>query len=309
MVRPPGVVLLAIVVLASPRVSADEPAVPELELTRAWSVEGPGRFDASGITGRDGELFVVTDRHHDTIFRLTLDGEVARADVHLTFSGPEPYPQIGYMDLEGIVAAPDGGFLLASEWGFAVCHVPAGSGRVEASWTTPDVKAAGAAAGLFATKDGFVEGVALLGEGQVLIACERGPRGLIEVWGGREATRVAAQRMDTSRFPVPAGRVADWSDLASWRGRVFALARNQHLVVELLRADDGAWREGAAWSYAVTENAPEHRFTDMTYGQAEGLMIVDDTILVLIDNNNLERTAQPGDRRTWLFAFRNVIPG
>jgi len=295
--------------LGAATVLADAPEVaPELELTQKWSVEGPGRFDASGIARRDGEYFVVTDRHHDTVFRLTMAGDVAKAAPAFTFGGPDPYPAIGYMDMEAIVAAPDGGFFLAPEWGFAVCHVPAGPDRTTARWVTSDFRAAGEAAGLFATKDAYVEGLACLGDGHFLIACERSPRGLIEVRGGLEATRVDAQRMDASRFAVPAGRTLDWTDLAVWRGRVFALARNQHLVVELQRDETGAWGERAAWSFAATENAPEHRFTEMTYGQAEGLAIEDDRILVLLDNNNLERVAQPGDRRTWLFAFRNVIP-
>lgn len=279
---------------------------PELKLTRAWSVEGPGRFDASGITVRDGVFYVVTDRHGDSIFTLALDGEVARAKAVRTFSGPSPFPWIGYMDLEGIVAAPDGGYYLAPEWGFAICHVPADGGP--ARWVTPNLKGAGEAVGLFATKDAFVEGLAVLGDGHFLLACERAPRGLIEVYGGLEATRVCAQRMEESRYPVAAGRGLDWSDLAVWRGRVFGLARNQHLVVELERSAEGVWREKAAWSYAAAENGAPHRFTDMRYGQAEGLAIVDDAIYVMIDNNDLEREGRPGDRRTWLFAFRNGIP-
>jgi len=291
--------------LAVLRAVAGEVA-PELELKQAWSVEGPGRFDASGICERDGEFFVVTDRHADTIFTLRLAGDAARAEPSLTFTGPKPYPWIGYMDLEGIVAAPDGGFYLAPEWGFAVCHVPAGGGM--ARWVTPDLKAAGAAVGLFATKDAYVEGLARLGDDHFLIACERAPRGVIEVRGGREATRVEAQRMEESRFPLPPGRTLDWSDLTVWRGRVFALGRNQHLVVELVRAADGAWAEGRAWSFAATENAPAHRFTDMTYGQAEGLTINDESIYVLVDNNNNQRESRAGDRRTWLWSFRNVMP-
>jgi hypothetical protein len=299
----PALTFIALM-LAVP-LAADD-VVPELELAQAWSVEGPGRFDASGVAVRDGQFFVVTDRHGDTIFRLRFEGDSARAEPFLTFAGPDPYPWIGYMDLEGIAVAPDGGFFLAPEWGFAICHVPAGGGTAE--WVTPDVKGAGEAVGLFATKDAFVEGVAVLGDGHFLIACERSSRGLIEVEGGLKGDRVAAQRMDSSRFPVSPERGLDWSDLAVWRGRVFGLARNQHLVVELVRDGAGTWRENAAWSFAATENGAPHRFTDMRFGQAEGLAIVDDAIYVLIDSNNLEREGRPGDRRTWLWSFRNAIP-
>lgn len=283
--------------------AGDEAA--SLVLADAWHVEGPGRFDASGLLVRDGSFFVVSDRHGDTIFRLEVSGDIARARPFVTFTGPDPYPAIGYMDIEGIASAPGGGFYLASEWGFAVCEVP-GNGGV-ARWVTPGLQAVGAAAGLFATKDAYVEGVAVLGPGEFLIAAERAPRGLIEV-GGNPPWRIAAQSMQATRYEVPAGRGTDWADLTLWQGRVFGLARNQHLVVELLRAvDTGAWMEGRAWSYASAENAPERRYTDMTYGQGEGLAITDEHVYVLIDNNNLPNADQPGDRRGWLLAFPNPI--
>ena len=282
---------------------AEQP--PELQLKQVWSVEGPGRFDASGLAVRDGRFFVVTDRHNDSIFELEFAGDTARAGLYATFTGPEPYPWIGYLDLEGIAPAPDGGFFLAAEWGFAVFHVPAAGGQ--ARWVTPNVKAAGETVGLFAAKDAYVEGLAVLGEGHFLIACEREPRGLIEVRTGGGGPSVMAQEMAATRVRLPPGRTLDWSDLACWNGRVFALARNQNLVVELVRSADGTWAEGSAWSYADTENEPAHCFTDMTFGQAEGLGVTDDVIYVLIDNNNLERTGRSGDRRTWLFAFENPL--
>lgn len=278
-----------------------------LTLTHAWSIEGPGRFDASGLMVRDGALFAVSDRHGSTIFKLELEDDRARAVPFVTFTGPDPYPSVGYMDLEGLAAAPDGGFYLAPEWGFAVCHVPPGGGV--ATWVTPDVRAAGSEVGLFATRNGYVEGLAMLGENHFLLAAERQPRGLVEVCGTGAAGKIRAQNLDASRYPVPPGRTTDFADLAIWRGRVFALARNQGLVVELLRGgeDGGGWSEGRAWSYAAAENAPEHAYVTMTYGQGEGLAILDDTIYVLLDSNNLDRARQPGDRRGWLFAFTNII--
>ena len=282
------------------------PIVPELELTHAWSVEGPGRFDASGLTLRDGMLYVVTDRHQDTIFRLELDGDVARATPFVTFIPPQPLPEAGYLDNEGLTLAKDGGFYVASELGFAVYHVPPGGGA--AAWVTPNVRAAGETVGLFATKDAFVEGVAVLEDGGFLIAAERQPRGLVEVIGGNPAQRMCAQEMDASNHPIPTGRRFDFADLCIWHDRVFALARNQHLVVALRRDSDGAWTEGEAWSYAQTENATPHRFVDMTYGQGEGLFIDDTLIYVLLDNNAIAREGRPDDKRTWLFAFRNPIP-
>jgi Esterase-like activity of phytase len=293
---------LGIAVIA---ISAVHAAAPELELVHAWSVEGPGRFDASGLAIRDGRFFVVTDRHQDTIFELEFEGDIARAKTVVTFTPPQPLPEVGYLDNEGLALAEDGGFYVASEWGFAIYHVPPAGGAAE--WVTPNVRAAGATVGLFATKDAFVEGVAVLGEGWFLLAAERQPRGLVEVMGGNPPIRVCAQEMDASNYPAPPGRSLDFADLCVWHDRVFALARNQHLVVGLRRDTDGSWAEDEAWSYAKTENGAPHRFVDMTYGQGEGLAVDDQFIYVILDNNALAREDHPDDRRTWLFAFRNVI--
>jgi hypothetical protein len=290
--------------MSCPAFGAAEPA--ELELVHAWSVEGPGRFDASGLAVRDGRFFVVTDRHQDTIFELEFDHGVARAKPAVTFTLPQPLPDVGYLDNEGLAVAGDGGFYVASEWGFAIYHVPAAGGT--AQWVTPNLRAVGESVGLFATKDAFVEGVAVLGESWFLVAAERQPRGLIEVMGGNSPVRVSAQAMDASNHPVPGSRKFDFGDLCVWRGRVFALARNQHLVVELRRDAHGAWFEGAAWSYAQTENGVPHRYTDMTFGIGEGLVIEDERIYVLLDNNAVVREGHADDRRPWLFAFRNTIP-
>jgi hypothetical protein len=283
---------------------ADAPPV-ELELAHAWSVRGPGRFDASGLALRNDDFFVVSDRHNDSIFRLAFSGEEARAETLLRFTGPVPYPAKGYLDLEAIAVAPDGGFYVVAEWGFAVAYVPAQGGQ--ATWATPELRGVGQTVGLFATADAYLEGVALLGDQSFLVAVERQPRGVVEVTGGIPPVRVCAQILDGSRHPIPGTRKWDFSDLCVWGDRVFALARNQHLVVELRRDVAGAWTEGDAWSYGQTENAAPYRFSDMTYGQGEGLAIDDRFIYVLLDNNDLAREGQPGDKRTWLFAFRNVI--
>ncbi|HEX7123882.1 MAG TPA: hypothetical protein VF178_16005, partial [Gemmatimonadaceae bacterium] len=250
-------------------------------------------------------FFVVSDRHDDTIFRLEFEDDRACAVVAVRFTGPEPYPERGFLDLEGVTPAPDGGFFVVAEWGFAVAHVPWSGGR--ATWVTPDVRALGATVGLFATRDAHLEGLAVLGGAEFLLAAERQPRGLITVHRGERPTLVAAQRLDETKYPLPAGRRPDFADLCVWRGRVFALARNQHLVVELERNSAGAWSEGAAWSYAATENAAPHRFADMTFGLGEGLAIDDRFIYVLLDNNAMSRAHDAQDRRTWLFAFEHSL--
>lgn len=280
-----------------------------LELLSAWSVEGPDNFQPSGLAWRDGVLYVVSDKHSDTIFRVEWDGAVARCVPAVTFRGPWPLPGSGWLDLEAIVAEPGGGFLLASEEAVRLLRVPAGGG--EAAWITPGLAPAGRLAGLFAQPNACTEGLALLGPDRFLAAAEREPRGLIEIDGsGGVPEGVSVRRMVSSAHPVPAGRNPDFADLAVWRGRVFALARNQMLVVELVRDAAGGWREGAAaWSYAAAEEDPQFGYGEAPWGMAEGLAIGDEAVHIVLDNGAQPRAGRPEDRRPWLWAFRNPEAG
>jgi hypothetical protein len=281
--------------------------VVELERAGAWSVEGPDNLQPSGLALRDGILFSVSDKHSDTIFRVEMAGGTARYVPAVSFTGPEPLPRNGWLDLEALVALPDGGFILASEEGVRLLHVPAGGGP--ASWITPDLRPAGEPAGLLVHHNARNEGLALLGEDRFLVAAEREPRGLLEIVGRGQPVGVCAQELAASRFPIDPGRRPDFADLFLWRGRVFALARNQHLVVELVReAATGLWREGdGAWSYASTENSAEFGYGRTEFGLGEGLAIDDELIYIVVDNGTEARAARPNDRRPWLWAFRNAI--
>jgi hypothetical protein len=278
----------------------------ELELLHARSVEGPGRFQPSGLGVRDGVLFTVSDKDSETIFRVEMEGEFARCIPAVTFAPPQPMPETGWLDLEAIVPTTDGGFDLASEEAVRLLRVPPGGGQ--AVWITPDLRPAGQVVGLLAEHNAYCEGLALTRDGTYLVAAERAPRGLVELWIGSDPWRLSAQRMDQSRFPIPEGRGYDISDLVTHRGRIFALARNQHLIVEFVRGPGGAWREaGTAWSYRATEVDPRFAFAEKKWGIAEGLAFDGRLIHVVVDNGATGRAADPGDSRPWLWSFRNVI--
>lgn len=279
--------------------------VPELQLAQAWSVEYPERLDLSGLTLVEGVLFAVSDKVDEAIFRLELDRAVARAVRAVDFTVPEPLPAIGRLDWEAITITPDGDFLLASEWGFAAAAVPRSGGA--ARWVTPNIRSAGVAVGLFAVPNGYVEGLAVLGPGHFLFVGERQPRGFVEVRTRAGTTSVVAQVDNESRFPLRAGRELDWTDLFVWRDRVFALARNQALVVELIRLPSGQWREDRAWSYNATESDDSYRYADMTFGMGEGLAMSDEMVYVLLDNNGVSRAGTEADQRPWLFGFLNPL--
>jgi hypothetical protein len=276
---------------------------PELPLEQAWPIDGPGRFQPSGLLLREGVLWTVCDKDGSAIFRLQFLDESVQAMRGLEIRLPAASGRERWLDLEGIGAAPDGGFFLVSEELVRIVHV---SGGGEARILPFEIDALGRSVGLFAQHNATLEGLALLDDGAIVLAAERQPRGLVEL-SGEPPHRISALRMDGSDYPVAPGRSPDFADLCVWRGRLFALVRNQHLVVELIRHPDGSWREGEAWSYASTENSPEFRYHDDTYGLAEGLAISDDRIYIVMDNNDDTLARDATDARPRLFAFTNVI--
>ncbi|MEZ5275417.1 MAG: hypothetical protein R3F07_03435 [Opitutaceae bacterium] len=276
---------------------------PELTLLEALPIEGPAHLQPSGLVFREGELYAVCDKHPHTIFQVLREADSARFRPALEFLPPEGTPPDFNLDLEGICVDPSGRFHLVSETSFRALIVD-GSGQ--ARWTTPDLKPVGLKAGLFATRGGDLEGIVLLENGEYLLASERQPRGLIRVRADDESASIEAWQMEDPDRMVPKGRTLDFSDLCQWRGRLFVLERNLHLVTELL-PDGDRFQIGESWSYEKTVNAPEWRYADRTYGLAEGLAINDREILVLIDNNEGARAGDPDDHRPVLFVFRNPI--
>lgn len=296
--------LVAVAVFASlacskPAPHAGEPSRPcdvptrELELERALPIEGRA-LEPSGLLYGDGKLLMVSDKRDDAVFELILGEAVAEARV----SVPLASMGAGPLDLEGLTHEVDGSWLLVSEAQARVLHV-AKSGA--ATWVTPALRSIGDASGLLKKPGAGLEGIARLEDGRLLLAAEREPRGLLESDERRE--RWQSQAMPSTICPPPLARPSDWADLTVAGGRVFGLARNSHQVVELQQAN-GRWREGAAFSYAQTENDPRFAYQDRRFGLGEGLALSEHHLYVVLDNNGTARAAEPGDHRPLLLIFR-----
>lgn len=261
-------------------------------LERALPIDG--ELEPSGLLLDAGKLLMVADKHDAAIFELRLGNERATAEPFLKLAPIEPSP----LDLEGLARDGDGAWLLASEAQHRVLRATADGST---SWATPSLESEGARAGLFAKRGAGLEGITRLPDGALLLAAEREPRGLLESNPSRNEWH--AQAMARSRCPAPQARANDWADLTVWQGRVFALARNAHRVVEL-KKEGGVWQEGPAWSYAHAENDPRFAYEDRRFGLGEGLAIDDRYVYVVLDNNRTARAAAPQDQRALLFVFR-----
>ena len=280
------------------------------ELIEAWPVEASSRVEPSGLAWRDGQLFTVSDDDDETIFRLALEDGVAQLKPAVTFAVED---QRAALDLEGIVAEPDGTFFVVSETHHRAIRVTANG---QATWWTPRAWDTARDATLFSTQNAYLEALTRLPDGSFLFGAERQPRGLVQVRPDPDRTwRVEAWRMNRTRFrdALFLPRRPDFTGLSvDEAGRVFALFRNAHLIVELARdseAEDGdnPFREGRAWSYAHVENDPTYAYRRRTFGMAEGLVVRDGEAHIILDNNGNTRAANRHDWRPQLFHLR--LPG
>jgi len=301
--------------LASSGVSADDapPAEPAVVtpavLVQAWDVVADQHVEPSGLTQRDGVFYTVSDDSDRLIFRLELGEEVAWMRPAITFNLPEDATDL---DLEGIHATTDGGFFLASEKYSRVLQV---SARGDATWATDSGAETGRAATLFATVNAGVEGLVVLPDDSFLLAAERQPRGLLQATKqAAGAWQWQAWRLNETRFKdaLSLPRRPDYTGLSvDEAGRVFALFRNAHLIVELRlvqsEADGDRWEEVRAWSYRHLENGPSYAYSHRTFGMAEGLVVSEGKAYVILDNNATPRAQDPANRRPLLFAL--TLPG
>jgi phytase-like protein len=270
----------------------------ELVLERALPIEITEDFEPSGLLLWETHLLTVSDKHDDAVFELIPGAEAASVRPFLRFDPPpaEPRP----FDFEGLCAASDGALLLVSEARYRVLRV---TRQGDAAWVTPSLQALGLEAGLFRKRNAALEGITRLGDGRILLAAEREPRGLLELPKAQDTREALAWALPDSIYPTPNGRSPDFSDLTSFAGNVYALERNSHLIVRLERAAD-QWLEREAWSYARTENDPRFAYENGNFGLAEGVAIDETHVFLVFDNNRDRRATNTNDRRPLLFVFK-----
>jgi hypothetical protein len=306
---PPGPSITATAPTPEIAAAASPPGIPELVLTAALPLAVEGDFEPSALLLHEGRLLTVSDKHDDTIYAIERGAAAATLRPFVRFEPPMEEPP--ELDLEGLSAAPDGGWWLASESQLRVLHVQAadaGNGldgplRGRARWLTPSLRAVGAAKGCFHVPNAGFEGIALSSPERLLLAVEREPRALLELGVGGAASAPDVQLMPATTYPAEPGRQEDFADLTRFGGLLYALVRNAHLVVRLERDPDGGWREGRAFSFRNAENDPRYRYGNRKYGMAEGLAMTEREVFVVLDNNGQAREADEGDRRPILFVF------
>jgi len=285
--RPFGV--LALFCLWSASASAGEE--PVLEHLQAWVVETPdgsrSRLDPSGLARWQGQLVTISDKagFPDVYALHTEGGPRARTAILV------PWRVDGAgSDTEGLAQCGDSLFVVVEDRSQLVKLSTDGQGAV----LELDLSTAGdiPVPPQWMWLNAGLEGVACAPDGRLWVAKEREPRAIFvvdgrtgrarSVWTLRAASDAEQEVGETRFWP-------SWSDLQYADGHLYALHRDGRRIVRL---DPQTGVETAHVRLALDESLLYEGARP--WGMAEGMLLEEDRIWVILDNN--ARTTRAGPR-------------
>ncbi|SDV06461.1 esterase-like activity of phytase family protein [Pseudomonas mucidolens] len=318
------------ILLSSAGMTTQVSAAPvvELKLLAEHPVEGMRGGNLSGLAVCGGELWTVSDRDDEQIYRLDTRAETWLAETVRIKVPPVPESGLpwglrartaaaslirgGDLDFEGISCDAAGNRYIVSEAHAAVLQVPVNG---EPAWLkiAPGVVREARASGLLLEFNALFEGLAVNPEGnQIWLAAERQRRGLISIkrpqslWdcdGACVLLSEAGVHMQPAQFPGAKAVPKDFADLALFNGKLFTLERNAY---QICRRDSVTAKVELCWSFAEDALTPNRRYAQ-SYGLAEALVIDEDGAWIGLDNNIGARA--DGDKRPVVYRFAAPADG
>jgi hypothetical protein len=313
---------LACALLLTSIVASAEPA-PQLRMLSEHPVDGMRGGNLSGLAQCGTQLWTVSDRDDDQIYRLeTGDGvwhaETVGIDVPTVPDSGLPwglrsrtwaasFVRGGDLDFEGITCDNAGNRYVVSEAHAAVLQIPPAG---PASWLkiSPLMVREARASGMLLRFNALFEGLAINPEGdQLWLAAERESRGLLlikrkqTVWdcdGKCVLLSEAGKEMLPVQFPNARALPRDFADLSLFNGKLFTLERN---AFEICRRDPVTAKVERCWSFAE-EALQEHRRYPQPFGLTEALVVDAEGAWIGIDNNTGARADGEVRPIVWRFA-------
>ncbi|MFO2463239.1 esterase-like activity of phytase family protein [Pseudomonas sp. 15FMM2] len=302
--------------------------VAELKLIAEHPVEGMRGGNLSGLALCGTQLWTVSDRDDEQIYRLDTAGQTWQAQAIAITVPPVPESGLpwglrarttaasvirgGDLDFEGISCDAAGNRYIVSEAHAAVLQVPV-QGQPEWLKIAPSMVREARASGMLLHFNALFEGLAVNPEGnQIWLAAERERRGLISIkraqslWdceGPCVLVSEAGQEMQPAQFPGAKAVSRDFADLALFDGKLFTLERN---AFQICRRDSVTARVELCWSFADQTLAPSRRYPQ-SYGLTEALLIDKDGAWIGIDNNFGARV--DGEKRPMIYRFAAPADG
>ncbi|CRM51658.1 hypothetical protein [Pseudomonas sp. 28 E 9] len=317
-----GVALAILMVCGLAATDGVAAPVAELKLVSEHPVDGMRGGNLSGLALCGKELWTVSDRDDDRIYRLDTREPTWNAEA-LTIDVP-PVPESGLpwglrsrtkaasfirggdLDFEGISCDAAGNRYIVSEAHAAVLQVPA-AGAPEWLKIAPGMVREARASGMLLHFNALFEGLTVSPQGnQIWLAAERERRGLISIKRGQSVwdcegacvlLSEAGLEVQPAQFTNAKAVSKDFADLALFNDKLFTLERN---AFQICRRDTVTARVELCWSFADETLTPERRYPQ-PYGLAEALVVDADGAWIGIDNNFGARA--DGEKRPVVYRF------
>ncbi|MGH8379601.1 esterase-like activity of phytase family protein [Pseudomonas sp.] len=296
---------------------------PELTFVAEYPVEGMRGGNLSGLALCKGELWTVSDRDDDLVYRLDTKAPVWQAESVPMAVPPVPESGLpwgirsrtwavgqvrgGDLDFEGISCDAAGNRYLVSEAHAGVLKVPVVG---EPNWLKidPSMVRQARASGMLLHFNALFEGLAVSPAGdRIWLAAERERRGLLlinrqqTVWncgGGCVLLSEGGVEMQPPQMPGARALPRDFADLALFNDKLFTLERNAHRIC---RRDAATAKVERCWSYAEG-GLTEPRLYAQSFGLAEALVIDAEGAWIGLDNNGATRKDGESRPIVWRFA-------
>lgn len=312
-------------------VPVSTPVPSTLQFVAEHPVEGMPSGNLSGLAMCGDELWAVSDRDDDRIYRLLIDEKPGSAwqampEAFVVPGTPDSglswgmrtrvlasgMVRGGVLDFEGISCDKAGNRYVVSEAYAGVLLLPVSG---EPSWLPlpQSLLRQARASGLLMNFNALYEGLAIDPDGKYLwLAAERQRRGLLRVRNDNGTWKCEGNCVLLSEggvvMPPPElgserALPIDFSDLSLYKGKLFALERLAH---QICRRDLNTGAQEQCWSFAAGALAPERRY-DLPYGVAEALIIDDKGAWVGLDNGDHARA--DGDVRPYVQRFAAPLGG
>lgn len=316
-----GWALAGALLLSAMSVSAEP--LQELRVLSEHPVDGMRGGNLSGLAMCGSELWTVSDRDDDQIYRLNTAEQVWQAEA-LHIDVPEvpetglpwglrsrnwaaSFVRGGDLDFEGISCDSAGNRYIVSEGHAAVLQVPV-SGPVKWLKISPMMVREARASGMLLHFNAIFEGLAINPAGdQMWLAAERQSRGLLlikrrqTVWdcdGRCVLLSEGGKEMQPPQFPKARAVDRDFSDLSLFNGKLFTLERN---AFQICRRDAQTAKVERCWSYAAELLEANRRYSQ-NFGLEEALIVDAEGAWVGVDNNFGPRADGEVRPIVWRFA-------
>ena len=270
--------------------------VAQLEFIAAYPIDGPKKLQPSGLTLLKSNLYMVSDKHPNKIFKMVHKNGVMKLETDQSFKPPKKKKKL---DLEGLTVDGYGSFYVLSERYKKVYKV--NEGKLELvplnNWGLKAKQK-----GFFKLKNAGPEGLAMMRPNLFAIAAERAPRGVLVT----DHSKTTIQKLPNTLFNYSGIRKPDLSGLFFYKDQLWGIARNAESIVRLVYKD-GGYVEDYAYSFAHTTFNQLYQYRKMRFGMAEGLAIDDKHIYIVLDNNGVKRNISKDDKRPLLLVFKNPL--